>query len=127
LREFLETVTALNFDTGDELFSNFHCTLQSAAKDDWDLIITNIPNRTPVLFFAAIEEWKRELILPSICQTMVDCLETLSKPCNMMVEAFFDHLKVMVHYINDIPFSGHNPPSVNPTKLKNIIFRAPCL
>jgi hypothetical protein len=70
LREFLETATALNFNTGDKLFGNFCCTFQSAAKDNCDLIITNIPNCTPILFFAAIEEWKRELLLPSACQTM---------------------------------------------------------
>jgi hypothetical protein len=55
---------------------------------------------------------------------MVNYLETLNKPHNMMVEAFINGLKVMVRYINDIPFPGPDPPSVNQTKLKNIIFRA---
>jgi hypothetical protein len=30
----------------------------------------------------------------------------------------------MVRYINNIPFPGQDPPTVNQTKLKNIIFRA---
>jgi hypothetical protein len=63
LREFQETATTLNFDTGDELFSNFCCNLRSAAKDDWDLVMANVPNQTPpATFLTAIETWKRELI-----------------------------------------------------------------
>jgi hypothetical protein len=30
----------------------------------------------------------------------------------------------MVRYINGIPFPGPDPPTVTPTKLKNIIFQA---
>jgi hypothetical protein len=56
---------------------------------------------------------------------MVNYLGTLSKPCKMMVEAFVSRLKVMVCYINAIPFPGPDPPSVNQTKLKvDIIFGA---
>ncbi len=55
---------------------------------------------------------------------MVEYLETISKPRNMTVEAFVNRVKVMVRYINDIPFTGQNPPTINQTKLKIIIFRA---
>jgi hypothetical protein len=123
LREFHEAAAALEFNTGDELFTNFHCTLQSAAKDYWDIVIKNIPNCTPVLFYAAIKAWKNELILPSACQTMVDYLETLNKPRNMTVETFVNRVKVMVQYITSIPFPGPDPPLISQTKLKNIIFQ----
>jgi hypothetical protein len=124
LREFHEASTALEFNTGDELFTNFRHTLQSAAKVDWDIVIKNIPNRTPSIFYAAIEAWKNELILPSACQTMVDYLETLNKPHNMTVEAFVNCVKVMVRYITNIPFPGPDLPLISQTKLKNIILRA---
>jgi hypothetical protein len=42
----------------------------------------------------------------------------------MTVEAFVNRLKVMVRYVNDIPFPAPDPPMVNQTKLKDIIFRA---
>jgi hypothetical protein len=85
----------------------------------------NIPNPTPVLFDAAIQQWKQEMILPSAQQTMVDYLEMISKPCNMSVEAFVNRIKVMVRYIGDIlPFSGADPPTISQTKMKNIIFQA---
>ena len=93
LKEFLETADELKFDTGNELFNNFRCTLKGAAKDDWDVIIMDIPNpRMVVLFHAAIEAWKSELILLSARQTMVDYLETLVKPRNMTVEAFVNRI-----------------------------------
>ncbi len=63
LREFLETAKELNFDTTDELFNNFRRILRGAAKDNWDIIIMNIPN--PAICFAAIEEWKTEIIILS--------------------------------------------------------------
>jgi hypothetical protein len=47
---------------------------------------------------------------------MVDyLLETISKPHNMMVEAFVNRVKVMVCYIEDIPFPGPDPPTISPT------------
>jgi hypothetical protein len=55
---------------------------------------------------------------------MVDYLETITKPCIMMVEAFTNRVKGMVCYMNDIPFPGPDPPTVSQTKLKNIIFCA---
>jgi hypothetical protein len=122
LRKYLEAANDLDLDTGKALYNNFRQTLRSAAKDDWDLIIANIPNCTPILFFTAIEEWKRELILLSAQQTMSDYLETLTKSQNMTVESFINRLKVMICYINDIPFPGPDPPSINTTKFKNIIF-----
>jgi hypothetical protein len=51
------------------------------AKDDWDLVIANIPNCTPAFFIAALEEWKSELILPTACQAK--WLITL-KPCRSL-------------------------------------------
>jgi hypothetical protein len=123
MREFLEAATALSFNTGEELFTNFCSILRSTAEDDWDHVIQHIPNCTPVLFHAAIEEWKQEMILPSAQQTMVDYLKTLTKPCKMTVEAFTNRVKVMVRYINNIPFLGPDPPTVSQTKLKSIIFR----
>ncbi len=51
-------------------------------------------------------------------------MEQLTKPRSMTVEAFVNRLKVMVRYVNDIPFPGLDPPMVNQTKLKNIIFCA---
>jgi hypothetical protein len=71
-----------------------------------------------------MEEWKQEMILPSAQQTMVDYLETLTKPRNMTVKAFTNRVKVMVRYINDTPFPGPDPPTISQTKLKNIIFHA---
>jgi hypothetical protein len=124
LKEFQEAAAALNFDTGDELFTNFFRILKSCAKNDWDYIVMNIPNPTPALFDAAIEQWKQEMILPSARQTMVDYLEAISKPRNMTVEAFVNRIKVMVHYIGDIPFPGADPPTISQTKMKNIIFWA---
>jgi hypothetical protein len=55
---------------------------------------------------------------------MVDYLETLMKPQNMLLENFVTRVKVMVRYVKDIPFPGVNPLTVDDTKLKNIIFRA---
>jgi hypothetical protein len=125
LKEFLEAAAAFDFDTGYELFTNFRRILGSSAKDDWDYIIQHIPNHTPVLFYAAIEQWKQEIVLPSAQQTMVDYLKKISKPRNMSVEAFLNRFKAMVRYIKDIPFPGPDPPpTINTTKLKNIIFRA---
>jgi hypothetical protein len=125
LREYLDMATELNFGTGNKHFNNFCHTLQGAAKDDRGLVLQHVPQpRTPILFYAAIKEWKAELILPSACQTMVDYLEMLMKPRNMTVKAFINRVKVMVHYINDIPFPGPDSPTVTPTKLKNIIFQA---
>jgi hypothetical protein len=84
----------------------------------------HIPNRTPALFFAAIEAWKAEMIMPSARQNMVDYLKVLNKPRNMTVEAFVNRIKVMTWYITNIPFPGADPPIISATKLKNIIFRA---
>jgi hypothetical protein len=68
--------------------------------------------------------FKQEMILPSARQMMVDYLEMISKPRNMSVEALVNRIKVMVRYIRDIPFPGADPPTISPTKMKNIIFRA---
>jgi hypothetical protein len=62
--------------------------------------------------------------MPSAWQTMVDYLENLTRPRNMTVESFVTRVKVMVWYMTDIPFPGPNPPTVDPTKLKKIIFCA---
>jgi hypothetical protein len=124
-REFLETAKELDFDTGDKLFNNFCHILQGPAKDNWDIVILmHIPNRTPALFFAAIEAWKAEMIMPSARQNMVDYLEVLNKRRNMTVEAFVNRIKVMTPYITDIPFPGADPPIVSATQLKNITFQA---
>jgi hypothetical protein len=48
----------------------------------------------------------------------------LMKPRNMAIEAFRNRVKVMVHYITDIPFPGPDPSMVTTTRLKNIIFQA---
>jgi hypothetical protein len=42
----------------------------------------------------------------------------------MSMENFVARAKVMVRYVEDIPFPGVNPPTVDDTKLKNIIFCA---
>jgi hypothetical protein len=55
LREFHETATAVEFIMGDELFTNFRRTLQSATKDNWDIVIENIPNCNPAIFYTAIK------------------------------------------------------------------------
>jgi hypothetical protein len=116
----------LDYDTGPELFDNFLCILKSAVKvDDWDIVATLAPQpRTPVVFYTALDNWKRELIMPSAHQNMVDYLETLMKPRNMLVENFVTRVKVMVRYVEDIPFPGPNPLTVDDTKMKNIISRA---
>jgi hypothetical protein len=93
-----------------------------SAKDDGDIIIQHIPARTLVLFLAALERWKAELIMPSAHQTMVDYLETITKPCNMMVEVFVNCVKFMACCIINLPFPTANTPTIDNTKLKNIIF-----
>jgi hypothetical protein len=124
-REFLETASQLNFETGPELFDNFQRILKSTVKDDWDLVVALAPHpRTPVVFHNALDEWKKELIMSLSRQTMVDNLENITKPCNMMVEHFVTRVRVMVRNITDFPFPGPKPPTVDSTKLKNIIFRA---
>jgi hypothetical protein len=56
---------------------------------------------------------------------MVDYLEKLTEAPSMAVKAFTNHVKVMVHYISDIPFLGPDPaPTISKTKLKNIVFHA---
>jgi hypothetical protein len=56
-REFLETASQLNFDTGPELINNFCRILWSTVKDDWDLVVALAPQpRTPVIFHAALGE-----------------------------------------------------------------------
>jgi hypothetical protein len=64
------------------------------------------------------------MILPTARQILANYLETLTKPCQMTVEAFVNRLKVMVRYVINIPFLGLDPPTVSQTKLKNIIFKA---
>jgi hypothetical protein len=84
-----------------------------------------IHDRTPATFLVALESWKAEMILPTAQQTLVDYLETIRKPCQMTIEAFVNQLRVMTRHVNDIPFpAGQDPPTVNQTKIKNIIFRA---
>jgi hypothetical protein len=59
------------------------------------------------------------------CQALVDYLKQLTKPCSMRtVKGFVYQLKVMVQYVTDMPFPGPDPPMVNQTKLKNILFHA---
>jgi hypothetical protein len=66
-REFLETARELDLDLGPELFNNFCCILRRTVNDDWDLVILLAPQpRTPVVFFTALDDWKRELIMPSV-------------------------------------------------------------
>ncbi len=49
---------------GPELLENFRRILQSMVKDNWDLIIALAPQPcTPAIFFAALDEWKREQIM----------------------------------------------------------------
>jgi hypothetical protein len=125
VREFQETARELNYTEGPELFDNFRRILRSTVKDDWDTVAALSPlPRTPVTFDTALDDWKRMLIMPSARQNMVDYLETLMRPRNMSVENFVTRVKVMVRYVGDIPFPGPNPPTVDDTKLKNIIFRA---
>jgi hypothetical protein len=123
-REFQELADELSYNTGNELFNNFRRILRGAAKDDWDSVIAPLQNRTPATFLVTLDHWKSEMILPTARQTLVDYLETLTKPRQMTVEAFVNRLKVMVRYVDDIPFPGPDPPQVQQTKLKNIIFRA---
>jgi hypothetical protein len=88
IQEYIKILDELNFDTGDELFNNFRQILQGAAQDDWNLVIANFPNRTPALFLIALEQWKTEMILPTTRETLVNYLETLTKPRSMTVEGF---------------------------------------
>jgi hypothetical protein len=81
-------------------------------------------NCNPGTFDAPLEQLKSEMILSTAQQTLVDHLETLTKPRSMTVESFVNQLKVVARYVNDIPFPGQDPPTVNQTKLENIIFRA---
>ncbi len=65
IQEFQEAVDQLNFDTGNERFSNFSQVLRGAAEHNWDLVISNVQNCTPAIFIAALEQWKSEMILPT--------------------------------------------------------------
>jgi hypothetical protein len=42
IREFQEIANKLNFDAGAELFTAFCWILRGAAKDDWDIAITQL-------------------------------------------------------------------------------------
>jgi hypothetical protein len=77
-----------------------------------------------VTFNIALDTWESEMILPTARQTQVDYLETLTKPRQMTVEAFVNHLKVVVRYVINVTFPGVDPPTIAQTKLKNIIFKA---
>jgi hypothetical protein len=52
-REFQEVCDKLNFDTGPELYLTFCRILRGAAKDDWDIVISNQPLQTPASFLTA--------------------------------------------------------------------------
>jgi hypothetical protein len=59
LNEFYEAAEELNFDTGNELFRYFCCTLRGTIKDDWDNVVIdngfagNV-NQQPIGFEACI-------------------------------------------------------------------------
>ena len=124
IREFDDLASELELNTGNELFHNFRRLLRGSAKDEWDLLIASIGNYTQANFRTTITRWKSEMILPTSRQALVDYLESLSKPRSMSVESFVNRLKVMIRYIADIPFPGPEPPLINQTKLKSIIFKA---
>jgi uncharacterized membrane protein YgcG len=115
IREFQATTNRINFGTSGKKSTTFVVCYVVQR-------MTPIQNCTPAAFLVALECCKSEMILPIACQTLVDYLETLSKPCQMTVEAFVNQLKVMVWYVTDIPFPGPDPPIVQQTKLKNIFF-----
>jgi hypothetical protein len=75
IHEFQETADELDYNTGAELFTNFRRVLRGAAKDDWDSVISNIPNHTQATFLLALERWRSEMILPTARQTLVDYLK----------------------------------------------------
>jgi hypothetical protein len=80
IREFQEIADELSYNTGNELFNNFCRIIRGAAKNDWDSVIAPLQNRTPAAFLVTLDQWKSEMILPTACQTLVDYLETLTKP-----------------------------------------------
>jgi hypothetical protein len=42
----------------------------------------------------------------------------------MQVEAFVQQLKAITRYITDLPFAGAQPPMLNTTQIKNIVYKA---
>jgi hypothetical protein len=129
LREFLETSEELTFDTGDELFKYFRRTLQLTIKDDWDTVVFDngfdgIINKTENDFLHCIRLWKLTFVTEDSRQELVDYLQIVQKPRAMQVESFVQRLKTISRYVNDLPFAGAQPPVLNNTQIKNIVFKA---
>ena len=62
IKEFQETANELEYTTGGELFSSFRRILRGAAKDDWDIVISQIEDRNDITFALSLERWKSEMI-----------------------------------------------------------------
>jgi hypothetical protein len=129
LREFQETAEELSFDTGDELFKYFRRILKNTIKDDWITIVTDngfdgVNNKTENDFLFCIRAWKLTFVTEDSRQDLVDYLQSTQKPRAMQVETFVQRLKTIARYVNDLPFAGAQPPVINNTQIKNIVFKA---
>jgi hypothetical protein len=129
LHEFRETAEELTFDTGDELFKYFRRILRGTVKDDWDTIVTDngfdvVNGKTEADFNQCLSEWKLTFVTEDSRQELVDYLQTVSKPRALQVEVFVQRLKTMARYVADLPFAGVQPPTLNNTQIKNIVYKA---
>jgi hypothetical protein len=129
LREFRETAEELTFDTGDELFKYFRRILRSTIKDDWDTVVTDngfdgVNGKTEIDFANCLREWKLTFVTEDSRQELVDYLQTVHKPRAMQVEVFVQRIKTMARYVTELPFAGAQPPMLNNTQIKNIVYKA---
>jgi hypothetical protein len=129
LREFLETAEELTFDTGDELFKYFRPILRNTIKDDWDTVVSDngvdgANNKTENDFLHCIRTWKLTFVTEDSRQELVDYLQLAQKPRAMQVESFVQQLKTITRYVTNLPFTGAQPPVLNNTQIKNIVFKA---
>jgi hypothetical protein len=47
----------------------------------------------------------------------------VNKPRSLQVEVFVQRLKTMARYVVDLPSAGPQPPTLNNTQIKNIVFK----
>ena len=107
----------------------FHRILRGTIKDDWDTTVTDngfdgANGKTAADFEQCLNDWKRTFVTEESRQEFVDFLQSVNKPRSMQVEVFVQRLKTMARYVTDLPFVGAQPPMLNNTQIKNIVYKA---
>jgi hypothetical protein len=95
------------------------------VKDDWDNIVTDngfdgVNGKTEVDFNQCLNDWKLTFVTEDSRQELVDYVQCVNKPRSLQVEVFVQQLKTMV----DLPSAGPQPPTLNNTQIKKIVFKA---